>query len=368
MAALGVVFSNIHDYSVPELTRHRTMASIPFGGRYRLVDFILSNMINSGITKVGIITKNNYQSLMDHVGSGKDWDLARKNGGLILLPPFGASGSDELYNSRLQALKGIMTFLQRANEDYVVMTDCDSAANIDYADILSQHIKNKADVTLAYKKQKIKAGEAHPSLTLDKGGRVTKMLFSHREDKEVNRFLNVFILSRSFLINLIMDSSAVGLKHFTRDILAENVNSFKIYGYEFKGFFGHIDSLNSYYYNNMQLLDGSVRKDLFGVRSIYTKIRDSAPTKYGAGAQVSNSLISDGCIIEGEVSNSILFRGVKVGRGTVVKNSVLMQDTITGENTSLTAVITDKNVVIKDGRVLAGCEVMPFFIPKGTML
>ena len=370
MSVLGVVFSNIHDYNVPELTRHRTMASIPFGGRYRLIDFVLSNMINSNITKVGVITKNNYQSLMDHVGSGKDWDLARKNGGLILLPPFGASGNDTLYNSRLEALKGITNFLTKANDEYVLMTDCDNVCSIDYNKIIDFHIKKKADITLVYKNLNVSNNNDNNStvLKLSDSGRITDIAFQPNVNGDVKLFINIYVMNRLFLINLIMDAISHGQQHFTKDILSANVNSLKIFGYEFTGYFAGITSMHSYFVNNMKMLDSDVRKDLFGNRNVYTKIRDSAPTKYGAGAQVNNSLISDGCVIEGEVVNSILFRGVKIGRGTIVKNCILMQDAVTGENASLNCVIADKNVVIRDNRILSGCDVQPFFIAKGSMV
>ncbi len=153
MRAVGIIFSNIHDNSVPELSRIRTLGSVPFGGRYRLIDFPLSNMVNSGIDTVGIITKNNYQSLMDHVGSGKDWDLARKDGGVIILPPYGDTSSSTLYNSRLEALKGITSFLFRADEDFVVMTDCDAVCRINYNEVIESHIRSRADITLVYTKR-----------------------------------------------------------------------------------------------------------------------------------------------------------------------------------------------------------------------
>ena len=152
MKAVGIIFSNIHDNNVPELARIRTLGSIPFGGRYRLIDFPLSNMVNSGIDTVGIITKSNYQSLIDHVGSGKDWDLARKDGGVIILPPFGDKENKKLYTSRLEALKGVTSFLFRADEEYVVMTDCDAVCRINFNDVIENHIRNRADISLVYKK------------------------------------------------------------------------------------------------------------------------------------------------------------------------------------------------------------------------
>ena len=368
MKAVGIIFSNIHDHNVPELARIRTLGSIPFGGRYRLIDFPLSNMVNSGIDTVGIITKSNYQSLMDHVGSGKDWDLARKDGGIIFLPPFGDFGNDTLYTSRLEALKGVLNFIQRADEEYVVMTDCDCVCRIDYNDVIEKHIKNHADITLIYKKFEENAKIFPNYLTLDSDGRVTNIQFKSNDNGNKNVFVNMFIMKRSLLLNIVMDSIAHNKHHFLADVIADNISALKVYGYEHKGFFAGITSMQAYYESNISLLLAKNRAELFGDRSVFTKVRDSAPTKYGNTAKVTNSMIADGCVIEGEVENSIIFRNVKVARGTVIKNSIIMQNSIIGENTLLNCIITDKNVVVRDKRVLSGTENHPFYISKGEMI
>lgn len=370
MRAVGIIFSNIHDDNVPELVRERTLGSIPFGGRYRLVDFPLSNMVNSGIDTVGIITKSNYQSLMDHVGSGKDWDLARKDGGVIILPPYGDVESSSLYTSRLEALKGITSFLFRADEEYVVMTDCDSINRINYSDVIEHHIRNRADITLVYKKVERSQVIDNNATTFDiVDGRIVGVNYKEGVvDESSNVFTNVFVLKKSLLQNIVMDSISHNKRHFMSDVIAASLKSMKILGYEYKGFYKGITSLQAYYDSNMCLLDDKVRHELFGDRSVFTKIRDSAPTKYGQSAIVKNSLIADGCVIEGEVENSIIFRNVKVARGTVVKNSIIMQNTVLGENTTLNCIITDKNVVIRDRKVLSGSENHPFYIGKGIMV
>ena len=367
MKALGIVFSNIHDANLPELVRLRTLASIPFGGRYRLIDFALSNMVNSGITKVGVITKRNYQSLMDHVGSGKDWDLARKDGGLIILPPFGDRGSDTLYNSRLEALKSITGFLRHADEDYVVMTDCDNVCRINYNDVIEYHRISKADITLVYRKNAMEEDNA-VTLSVGSDGRVSALKYESKAEAENNVFANIYVMKRSLLQNLIMDSLASNYRHFTTDLLTANVKSMRIMAYEHKGYFAAITSMQSYYEKNLDLLDEKNRHELFGDRSVFPKIRDSVPTKYGASAVVKNSMIADGCVIEGTVENSVLFRGVKVACGSVVKNCVLMQNTVLGEHVTMNCMITDKDVVVRDRRVLSGSENHPFYIPKGSMI
>lgn len=368
-SAIGVIFSNLHEENVPELVRRRTMASIPYGGRYRIIDFTLSNMVNSGITTVGLMTNNNYRSLIDHIGSGKDWDLARKDGGLILLPPF-SEKHDKLYTTRLEALGSLTGFLHRRNEKYVVLTDCDGVAKINIADIIESHEKNNADITLVTHYGKVGTRSDFMLVQSDENGRIKDIsLKPHvQEGTKADIFINMMIINRQFLLNLVEDSVTHGFTSFESDILVKQLNSLKMYCYKFEGYYAGIDSVSAYYKHNMELLEKEVRDELFGNRDIYTKVRDSAPSKYGENALVKNSLISDGCEIEGVVENSILFRGVKVGKGAVVRNSIIMQDNIIGQNTTLDCVITDKNVVMNDRKTLAGCATLPYYIPKGTRL
>ena len=370
MRAVGIIFSNIHDDNVPELVRERTLGSIPFGGRYRLIDFPLSNMVNSGIDTVGIITKSNYQSLMDHVGSGKDWDLARKDGGVIILPPYGNNANSSLYTSRLEALKGITNFLFRADEEYVVMTDCDAVSRINYNEVIEYHIRNRADITIVYKKLEKQEYFTKNATTFDiENGRIVAVNYhEHVVDEDANVCTNVFVMKKSLLQNIVMESISHSKHHFMEDIVASSLKSMKIMGYEHKGFYAGITSLQAYYDSNMRLLDKQVKREVFGDRSVFTKIRDSAPTKYGNSAIVKNSMIADGCIIEGEVENSIIFRNVKVARGAVVKNSIIMQNTVLGENSTLNCIIADKNVVVRDRKLLSGSENHPFYLGKGIMI
>lgn len=376
MEVAGLIFSNIHNSSIPELTNIRTMASVPFGCRYRLVDFPLSNMVNSGITKIGIITHNNYQSLMDHIGTGKDWDLARRSGGIKILPPFittyANSNGGRLYTSRLEALMGVSNFISRCTEDYMVLSDCDGICNIDLSDVIDQHIATGADLTLVTRKGTDMADIADRSkiIEADADGRVTSISsYVQGEDAE-EISTNIMVINRMFLLNAISDAGAHGYTDFYRDILASRLSKIKVFRYLYEGIFIQITSLESYFNNSMKLLDPVVRNGLFNAenRPIYTKLRNSSPTRYTGDAKVVNSYVADGCVIEGTVENSILFRGVRIGQGTVVKNSILLQDTFTGNNVALNCVITDKNVVIRDGRMLSGHESMPFFIPKGGMV
>ncbi len=368
-STVGVIFSNIHDENIPELSKHRTMASIPVVGRYRLIDFALSNMVNSGITTVGIVTKNNYQSLIDHLGSGKDWDLARKDGGIILLPPY-SNETDVPYTTRLEALMGITGFLTHRKEDYVVISDCDGMARMDFADIVRAHVDNKADITMVYHEEESVESSYYITLTPDGTGRIKELKINPNVNGKgkFNLYVNVMVMRREYLIDTIQSAVQRGFSSFGRDILTKNVDTIRIFGYKFNGYYAGINSLKKYFKHSMEVLDRKTRDELFGARDIYTKVRDSAPSKYLDGAIVKNSLISDGCTIEGTVENCILFRGVKIGKGSVVRNSILMQDSVVENNVDLNCVITDKNVVIRDRRRLAGCEELPYFIAKGRML
>lgn len=366
-STVGVIFSSINEENVPELTKVRSIGSIPYGGRYRLVDFALSNMVNSGITTVGMITKNNYQSLMDHLGSGKDWDLARKQGGLILLPPY-SDESEILYKNRLEALKGATAFLRKATEDFVVLADSDAVYKLDYSKVIAAHIENNADITLVYHEHEVKKSHYYMTFDTASDGRITSIDINPVAGGMQKNYINVMVARTSFLVRLIQDAIQHGYTSFGKDILSPGVKNLKIYGYKFDGYYKAISSLNEYFDANMDLLDKNVRQEIFGDRDVYTKVNDSSPAKFTESAKVKNSLISDGCLIEGTVENCILYRGVKVGKGSVVKNCIIMTDNIVGENCNLSFVVSDKNSVIRDGRVLAGCEVQPYFINKGSLI
>ncbi|OGO90694.1 MAG: glucose-1-phosphate adenylyltransferase subunit GlgD [Clostridiales bacterium GWF2_38_85] len=375
MSTAGIIFSNIHDENISELTRMRTMASVPFGCRYRFIDFALSNMVNSEIYNVGVITHYNYQSLMDHIGTGKDWDLSRRSGGIKILPPFitAYAGEHKLYTTRLEALKGIYTYLQSLTDDYVVLCDCDVVCNIDLRDIIEYHIEIKSNLTIAVKQVYIVKNTMDDTeiIESDENGRITDILtapFFESGYKDIN--LNICVFTRSYLLKVISDSIVHNHSHLSFDILQKNIKKERYRVYKYKGYFARISSIKDYFRHSMDLLNSEVRTELFRVknRPIYTKVRNSPPAQYTQTAKVSNSLIADGCIIEGIVENSILFRGVKVNKNAYIKNSILMQDTLCGDNVDLNCIITDKNVVIRDGRILSGHETLPFVIGKNGIV
>jgi len=368
--AVGIVFGNIHDRDVPELTSIRTLASVPFGGRYRLIDFVLSNFVNSEINKVGIITKSNYQSLMDHVGSGKSWDLSRKNGGLIVLPPY-ADESQSVYNTRFEAIKGIMTFIRRCSEEYVIMSDCDNVCNFDFAAAIQYHIDKGADITAIYRKGFFDTTNKRPHtvLDVDTSGRVTKVENDEKVSGERCFFTNMLVINRRFLVNILENSEKLGYTSFSRDVM-KRADQYRIFGYELKGYFAWIDSMASYYRHSLGLLDKNNRDSLFKAdgAQIYTKVRDSAPLRVENGGKAVNSLIADGCVIEGEVSGSVLFRGVRVAKGAVIKDSIVMQDVSVSAGSSLNACIVDKNAIILDKRNLSGHSTHPYYIAKNAVI
>ena len=378
MTAAGLVFSNIHDANLPEMTAQRTMASLPFGGRYRLVDFTLSNMVNAGITEVGIVTHNNYRSLVDHIGTGKDWDLARRSGGVVILPPFITAfnnpRADKLYATRLEALIGTMGFIERCNKEIIVLSDCDMVCNIDLADVIDEHEKNGADVTIVTTKADVGGDTLSGGETIvyaNDDGVITDFAeYTQVMTGEQDISTNIMVFNKAFLLTMLHNSIAHGYTDFYHQALPFSMYNAKFLMYRFDGMYAEIDSLAHYFAANMSLLERDKRDGLFSVkdRPVYTKVRNSPPTKYGYGASVKNSLIADGCVIEGTVENSILFRGVRVRKGTVVRNSILLQDTTTGENVSLNCVISDKNVIIRDDVTLAGHKTMPFYISKGKMI
>ncbi len=366
-STVGVIFSSINEENVPELTKVRSIGSIPYGGRYRLVDFALSNMVNSGITTVGMVTKNNYQSLMDHLGSGKNWDLARKEGGLILLPPY-SDESETLYKNRLEALKGATSFLKKAKEDFVVLADSDAVYKLDYSKIIEYHVNKNADITLVYHEHEVKKSHYYITFDTNDEGRITGLDINPSANGVKKNYINVMVARTSFLLRLIQNAIQRGYTSFGKDILSPGVNTLNLYGYKLDGYYANIDSLAAFYRANSDLLNKKVRDEIFGDRDVYTKVNDSAPAKITETASVKNSLVSDGCLIEGTVENSILFRGVKVGKGTVIKNCIIMSENIVGENCNLSYVVSDKESVIRDNRTLAGCEIQPYFINKGSLI
>ncbi len=359
----------MHDLSMGEMTSHRSMASLPVGGRYRMVDFALSSMVNAGMTKVGVIAKSNYQSLLDHLENGRSWDLARKREGLAVFPPHSYYGTNEsIYHGRIEALSNILTYIESSKTEYVVMMDCDYLCNLDLKKVMAEHTANNADITmvccnLAPNDEIVKNCVAVKS---DGSGRVRELMLN-RCDDGFKLSMNIFIIRKDLLVKMIADAAARMLSNFERDVLINCLADYNVHAYVHDGYVSRMYSLDSYFDASMGLLEPGNLSALFpGDRPVYTKVRDEAPVRYGVDSKVSNCLVADGCVIEGEVENCVLFRGVTVKKGAVVKNSILMQETVVGENASLQYIITDKDVTISDGRSLVGQQSYPVYIRKAV--
>lgn len=372
MNVIGIVFSNIYDSSLGDLTEHRTSASLPFGGRYRHIDFVLSNMVNSDITTIGVITKHNYQSLMDHLGSCSEWDLNRKDSGLFILPPFNL-GQSGVYRGKLEALSGASTFLHRGKPEYVLLSDSNLLCNIDYQKVLKAHKKSGAKVTVIANRQKpAYDGETMPLvLQADQNSKANDVLIDTTYDEQSLIGMGMYIVEKQYLISSVKECVARGHFHFERDLLqaAFNEGTLDINIYEFNGTVLRNKDVASYFKNNMACLDENVRNDLFSPENpIYTKVRDEAPTFYSEKSVTNDCLIADGCIIKGNVDNSVIFRDVTIEEGAVVKNSIIMQGSVVSKNARVEYSIIDKNVVITEGTTLIGAQIKPEIIPKGKIV
>lgn len=367
--AFGIIFANIHDEALPQLTRNRTLGAVPFGGRYRLIDFILSDMVNSGITSVGVIARNNYHSLVNHLGSGKEWDLSRKFGGLTIFPPYSTAGAG-LYHGRLEAMKNVLSYIVRVREEYAVLADSNVILNIDLAKVLEYHEENDADITCVYQPVSLSEKSARDRVLydLDGAGRVRAVRVNPRTiEGNCNNSLGIWVLRKDLLVRIVDEAQSTGKQSFERDILGQNCDKWRILGYGFDGYAAQIRSVPGYYNAGMDLLDANIRAELFPrERPIYTKVHDEAPVRYEQDAKAVGSLIANGCRIEGTVENSILGRGVYVAKGAVVRNSLLMQGVAVSEGAAVDCAIIDKNSYIAPGRTISGAPTYPIVIEKGS--
>lgn len=368
-AVTAIIFANTNDDLLKSLTEFRSTASVPFGAQYRLVDFALSNLVNAGIKNIGIITKENYHSLMDHVEIGHPWDLDRKNGGLTLLPPYVTSGVKR-YIGTVDALKGTENYIKHYDSDYIVLCDANIAANVDIAAVMKSHIANEADITLAYANGKINISEEKSTMILNlANNQVTDASFGSNGEEAVDYSIGVTVISKELLLELVNEADQKDLENFYKDVVASKLKQLKVCGYLHEGYCALMTGTDCYFNANMDLLKAEVRRDLFNrERPIMTKTRDDMPTRYGIKSDVKNSLLAEGCVIEGTVKNSILFRGVKVGKGAVVENCILMQDTVVEAGAEVYNVISDKKAVVSEEMVLKGTDENKFFIKKNQII
>lgn len=372
MNAMGIIFANIYDSSLGELTNKRTMASLPYGGRYRQIDFTLSNMSNSGIRHIGIISRYNYQSLMNHIGSGQEWDLELEEFGLEFLTPNSNQPSTVQVRGKLEALYASIDYLERANAEYVVLADSGVLCNMDMKDLLEKHIASGKDLTVA-----TKAGitngkkQLDLALKLNAKGEVSDLTVDYCADSSYLASMDIFVIGREKLLHLVRESVARNLYRLERDLIMKQYydGNLTVNVYQFDGVALFNESTLEYYRNSLALADKNVRMDLFyGKHTIYTKVRDRVPTYYGEDAQVNNCVVADGCRLEGALDTSVLFRQVTVEEGAQVRDCVIMNDCVIGAGAEVRCAILDKDVMVRPGSRLIGTPDNPVIVKRGDIV
>lgn len=364
---IGVLDLNEKEDMIKNLTRNRTVASIPIYGRYRVIDFVLSNMVNAGIVNVGVFTKSKSRSLIDHLTGGKPWDLDRKRDGLFTFNFGGGSSSLE----DIEMFKDNIEYFHLSKQKNILLSSSNMICNIDYTEAVKYHEQSGNDITVIYKKADncIKSFINCDVLNIDENNRVMSVGRNIGVQSKNNICMEMFIMKKETFIELIYKCVTTGMCRKIKDAIYRSLEDYSVGAYEFKGYVECINSLKAYYKANMDCLDVNLSKELFFNHGlIYTKVKDEAPTKYAESSVVSNSLIANGCVIEGAVENSIIFRRVHIKKGAVIKNCIIMQNCVIGENAELANIITDKNVSIGSGKILKGDRELPLVIEKEPIL
>ena len=368
MEAMGIIFSNIYDSKMGDLTWERTSGSIPFGGRYRQIDFVLSNMSNSGIRNIGIITKYNYQSLMDHLANCEDWDL-HLGENVRFLPPY-ATGHTGAYRGKLEALQTALPVLERSDTDYVILSDTMVLCAVDFAKVVDAHVASGCDLTVVAKAGRADGKHCQPlAMKVNEAGQVIDLAVDYCAPEDYEVGMSMFVIERKKLLEVIQELVPHGKCHFERDFVLPQYNegklSVNVYSFENVALFN--ENMAEYYANNLALLDADVRHSLFRTSlPIYTKVRDSVPTLFGENGQASDCLVADGCHIFGSANHSVIFREVDLDEDSAVESSVLMQGSRVGARSQLRYVILDKNVTVKPDTKLQGTPEHPLYISKGV--
>ncbi len=364
---MGVINLDAEQDLLGELTYFRCGAAVPFGGRYRLIDFVLSNMVHANLNEISVFTRRKYRSLMDHLGTGKDWELGHLKGGLFILPPDWNDPTD-ISKGELQHFHNNRDFFNRGQADHVLITGSQHVCTIDFKKVFDHHLKTDADVTAVYHPNSNSLG-ANPfsmKLEIDGYGRATSLM---NDPHNPNHYMNMFIIKKSLLLDVV-DSCISRHKSFLfEEGIMEHADTLKISTYAYDGYLAVIDSLASYYQHSMHLLDHKKFEGLFlREKPLLTKIKNEPPTVYKEGSHVSNSLLANGCTIEGQVENSILFRGVKVEPGAVIENSIIMQRCVISSGTVLRNVILDKDITLTPNQTLIGATEQPYVVAKRRVI
>lgn len=370
---LGIIIGFDSNNDLRELSEHRPVASVPFGGRYRVIDFMMSNLVNSGCYQVAVLMRDKYQSLLDHLGSGKDWDLSRKRGGMFLLPPnaFAPKSSPlvtENYRTSLEALGSISDMLNKNKSEHVLICSADIVANIPLDEVMKEHKKSEADVTIVCTKNP-EGGAFDMFLDLSPRHEVEDIRNGDNMGGKCKyKSMGIYIMKRKYLQSLLSDCVTHNLRSFERDAMQHVFKrGDKVHGYVFDKYSAKIENVKGYFSASMDMLDKDIRDQVFlKNRPILTKIYDEAPTYYGEDAEVSDSLIADGSRIEGTVENSIIFRGCTIAKDAVVKDSIVLPNSSIGEGVELSYVVTDKGVTVRENRKMVGGATYPVAIAKNA--
>lgn len=369
---MGVIYTGENDARLRELTMTRAIAALPVLGRYRVIDFLVSSMVNGGVKNVGVIMQKNYHSLMDHLGSGKEWDLHGKNDGMYVLPPFLTRENVGVYAGMLDALRSNTNYLSRSKQEYLVLSGSTIIYNAKIADLVRFHQESGADITMMYTKDpSMKRDEYGCYIAVDENANVTDVEVDPTHPNYGNSYMDVLIMRRDLLQQLVDKGVAHGHHDMNKDVLMRLVadGTARVNAYEYKGPCWRMDSVQSYFKFNMDVLDAAKRRELFHPNlPVYTKVRDEMPARYTETANVINSLVADGCVIEGTVENSVLFRGVHVAPGAHVKNCIIMQDGYVQNDAYIENCILDKQAVIKRNARLIGPAVYPIVIAKNVVI
>lgn len=365
---IGIINLDEKDSKLGELVRRRPLASIPIAGRYRVIDFVLSNMTNSGIECIGLFTKNKSRSLIDHLTNGRPWDLHRKKDGLKVFN----FGNDDLAYEDVHNFADNIEFFKYSRREYVLLAPSYMICNIDYNKVIKHHQKSKADITVVYGE----TNEAHKKyidcdvLNIDENNNVISIGENIGKSTDANISMEMYILRTDLFIDIVHECIKNGMCRKIKEYVAKNIAELNVAAYKFNGFLACVNSIETYYSANMELLNEEVNKELFynSNSPIYTKSKDEGPTQYTETSNISNSIIANGSYIEGEVKNCVIGRRVHIGAGTKLENCVIMQNSVIGESVQMKTVIADKGTVVKDSEKIFGLKDNPVTIYKNRQV
>ncbi|MCD5414348.1 MAG: glucose-1-phosphate adenylyltransferase subunit GlgD [Clostridiales bacterium] len=366
---MSIINDTAHKSSLKELTLNRSLLSVPIGGRYRVVDFALSNMSNSGVKNIGILTQSKNRSLIDHVRAGEEWDLVSKRAGLFILPPMRLSDYPNTEDGDIGTYYEHLDYIKRSRQEYVIIYDNDIVCNINLVESVEFHRSSNAEITVLYTLRNKKYSEKCTLIETGDNEQMTDMAIDTENAFSNKEALGIYILNKKTLVEIIENCHARGLKSLEMDGFVKNISKYKIMGFGWIGYYAKINSIRNFFNHNMDLLEPDIWNELFFKNGlIYTKVRDEPPTKYTKESKVKNSIVANGCIIEGMVENSVLFRGVRVAKGAIVRNSIIMQKGIVGEGASLRCAILDKQAKVFAGKQLRGDKHYPVVVEKNSRI